>query len=73
VSSAYFGPCFTLVAQQGVGAILRQVLIGESAGAAELVAMLAEGRMEFVRLAQRYPRLLVEDAQTCWQGFRART
>jgi hypothetical protein len=43
---------------------LRQALIGESAGAAELVAMLAEGRMEFVRLDQRYPRLLVEDAQT---------
>jgi hypothetical protein len=63
----------TLVAQQGVGVILRQVLIGESADAAELVAMLAGGRMEFVGLAQRNPRLLVEDAQTYWQGFRART
>jgi hypothetical protein len=73
LSAAYFGPCLTLVAQQGVGAFLRRVLIGESAGAAELIAMLAEGRMEFVRLAQRYPRLLVEDAQTYWQDFRART
>jgi hypothetical protein len=64
LSSAYFGPCWTFVTQQGVGALLRRALIRESAGAAELVAMLAEGRMEFVRLDQRYPRLLVEDAQT---------
>jgi hypothetical protein len=73
LSAVYFGPCLTSVAQQGVGAFLRRVLIGESARAAELVAMLAEGRVEFVRLAQRYPRLLVEDAQTYWQDFRART
>lgn len=73
LSSAYFGPGLRLIGQQGAGGFLQHVLLGESAAATELTAMLAEAHEEFVKLAERFPCLLVGDARSYLKNIQART